>query len=492
MTEYRSCPGIDWQLDVSSRELLHEGRRTRLPEKPFRVLMALLDTPGEVVTRATLQRRLWPDDTFVDFDNNLNTAVASLRQALGDSARAPQFIETLPRLGYRLMLPPGCVADAAVTTRRAAGPRYNIGLLALAAAITIATFTAVFAFWPARTPLPDIAALATDNPKAETMFARGQYLRGQYMSANDRPDLLVEARQAFRAAAEADPTFAEAIAEEAETVVDMSFAGAVGLPMGLSEARELAKRAVTIDKNTAAAHRVLGMTKLFLDWDVRSAARSLETAEQLQPAEARTAMARATWASILGRHDDAITSARRAVALEPGSYYVRADLAFYYLAAGRNAEAATSSRDVLSVNPSFLPALTYSLTANERLGRWAEAATAARALMQSYGAPVEDLRALAALPPREAVRSWRRWDLGRLQALAAGRTDEFSLELALKSAAAGEHGAALDYLERAHARRSAMLVFLRAYPELAGLRGDPRFEAIASAVSNAGTGVSAG
>jgi tetratricopeptide (TPR) repeat protein len=203
-------------------------------------------------------------------------------------------------------------------------------------------------------------------------------------------------------------------------------------------------------------------------------------------------MARATWASILGRHDDAIKSARRAVALEPSSYYVRADLAFYYLAAGRNDEAATSSHDVLSVNPSFLPALAYSLTANERLGRWAEAATAARALMRAYGAPAEDLRAFAVLSPREAVRSWRRWDLSHLQALAAGRTDEFSLELALKSAAAGDHGAALDYLERAHKRRSAMLVFLRAYPELAGLRGDPRFERIASAVSSAGAVFGAG
>lgn len=77
----------------------------RLHEKPLRVLLALLERPGELVEREELHRRLWPDNTFVDFDNNLNAAVKKLRDALGDAAESPRFVETVPRRGYRFVAP---------------------------------------------------------------------------------------------------------------------------------------------------------------------------------------------------------------------------------------------------------------------------------------------------------------------------------------------------------------------------------------------------
>ena len=73
--------------------------------QPLVILTALLERRGEVVTREELRRRLWPDDTFVDFDHSLNTAVKRLREALGDTASSPQFIETLARRGYRFVAP---------------------------------------------------------------------------------------------------------------------------------------------------------------------------------------------------------------------------------------------------------------------------------------------------------------------------------------------------------------------------------------------------
>jgi TolB-like protein/DNA-binding winged helix-turn-helix (wHTH) protein/tetratricopeptide (TPR) repeat protein len=94
-----------FQLDLRAAELQHHGCRTRLPEQPFQVLTALLEHPGEVVTREELRQRLWHSDTYVDFEQGLNTAVKRLREALGDSAEKPQYIETVPRHGYRLMVP---------------------------------------------------------------------------------------------------------------------------------------------------------------------------------------------------------------------------------------------------------------------------------------------------------------------------------------------------------------------------------------------------
>ena len=94
-----------YEVDVASGELRKNGAKVRLQEQPFQVLVALLERPGEVVTREDLRQRLWPADTFVDFDHSLNTAINKLRDALGDTAGNPRFIETLARRGYRFIAP---------------------------------------------------------------------------------------------------------------------------------------------------------------------------------------------------------------------------------------------------------------------------------------------------------------------------------------------------------------------------------------------------
>src|SRR6266513_4652958 len=95
-----------FEVDLRAGELRKRGVRIKLQEQPFHVLTVLLQRPGEVVvTREELRNQNWPADTFVDFDNSLNTAINKLREALGDSADNPRFIETLPRRGYRFIAP---------------------------------------------------------------------------------------------------------------------------------------------------------------------------------------------------------------------------------------------------------------------------------------------------------------------------------------------------------------------------------------------------
>jgi DNA-binding winged helix-turn-helix (wHTH) protein len=94
-----------YEVDVRAGELRKQGVRIKLQEQPFHVLTVLLQRPGEVLTREELRNQNWPADTFVDFDNSLNTAINKLREALGDSADNPRFIETLPRRGYRFIAP---------------------------------------------------------------------------------------------------------------------------------------------------------------------------------------------------------------------------------------------------------------------------------------------------------------------------------------------------------------------------------------------------
>jgi cholera toxin transcriptional activator len=93
----------EFEADLRAAELRKNGNRLKLQMQPFQVLVALLERPQDVVTREELRQRLWPQDTFVDFDHGLNTAMVKLRDVLGDSASKPKFIETIAKRGYRFL-----------------------------------------------------------------------------------------------------------------------------------------------------------------------------------------------------------------------------------------------------------------------------------------------------------------------------------------------------------------------------------------------------
>lgn len=95
-----------FQIDQTREEVSRNGTRLKLQGKVYQVLLALLEKPGEVVTREELRQRLWPADTHVNYDANVNTTVNKLRQALGDSSEKPLYIETIPRKGYCLLIEP--------------------------------------------------------------------------------------------------------------------------------------------------------------------------------------------------------------------------------------------------------------------------------------------------------------------------------------------------------------------------------------------------
>jgi DNA-binding winged helix-turn-helix (wHTH) protein len=92
-----------FELDVRAGELRKRGRRILLQEQPFQILLMLLERPGGVVLREEIRKRLWPDDTFVQFAPSINAAIQRLREALGDSADQPRYVETVARRGYRLL-----------------------------------------------------------------------------------------------------------------------------------------------------------------------------------------------------------------------------------------------------------------------------------------------------------------------------------------------------------------------------------------------------
>src|SRR6185295_17039159 len=97
-----------FEVDLATGELRKAGTKVKLQDQPFQILSALLERPGEIVSREDLRQKIWRDDTFIDFDQGLSKAVNKIREALGDSADSPRFVETIARRGYRF------VADVSV------------------------------------------------------------------------------------------------------------------------------------------------------------------------------------------------------------------------------------------------------------------------------------------------------------------------------------------------------------------------------------------
>jgi DNA-binding winged helix-turn-helix (wHTH) protein len=111
-----------FQIDQQRQEITKNGEKLKLQGKVYRVLMTLLEKPGEVVTREELRQRLWPAETYVNYDANVNTTVNKLRLALGDSSEKPIYIETIPRKGYCLLVQPEISATPTIVTASVSEP----------------------------------------------------------------------------------------------------------------------------------------------------------------------------------------------------------------------------------------------------------------------------------------------------------------------------------------------------------------------------------
>lgn len=151
MEQARRAPRVArfgiFEADLRSAELRRQGLKTKLHGRPFEILALLLERPGEVVTREEFQRTLWPADTFVDFNHGLNNAINKLREALGDAAESPRFVETLPRRGYRFIAPVEILDGAKPAEASKHGPRISRVRLGVAAGVLL-LLGLVFWNWP--------------------------------------------------------------------------------------------------------------------------------------------------------------------------------------------------------------------------------------------------------------------------------------------------------------------------------------------------------
>jgi DNA-binding winged helix-turn-helix (wHTH) protein len=146
-----------YELDRDARELRKRGVLIRLQDQPFRVLAILTGRPGEIVTREELQEQIWGKETFVDFDQSLNKAVNRIREALNDDAGTQQYIETVPRRGYRFIAPVAAIPQKEARPNSPRFPNRRVVIAALSIAVVLAAIGITAIAWlrtPPRTNLP--------------------------------------------------------------------------------------------------------------------------------------------------------------------------------------------------------------------------------------------------------------------------------------------------------------------------------------------------
>ena len=313
----------EFEFDRRACELRRAGQRIPLQIQPSLVLGLLIERAGEVVTRADLRARVWPSTIHVDFDHGLNNAITRLRHALDDSADAPTFIETIPRIGYRFthpLEPPGTRVTAVAPRDVRRGARTWTGL-AVAAMLLSGVFST--AYWFARDRPADGsgAALraAPTNPEAYEA-----YLRGLEFYERRNKESFERSIEYLTRATELAPDFAPAYAALAITYV-----GAGGNTLvRYANAEDVAapavaavQRALELEPNLAKAHVALALVLNHLQpWsaatDVAIEA-AFRHALQLDPRDADNNLYYANFLSSRGRSDEAIVQFRRALELNP-------------------------------------------------------------------------------------------------------------------------------------------------------------------------------
>jgi DNA-binding winged helix-turn-helix (wHTH) protein len=470
-------------------------RRTRLTAQLAALLETLLESPGELVTREELRRRIWPADTEVDFEHGLTAAINRLREALGDSARTPRFIETIPRRGYRWLAAVEVAAEGearpAVPSPRRPGPATPVGRAprpglrrlgwAMAAlGLLLAGAVAVWWYRPARA--------AAHQPPAAAVAA---YEEGRFHAALRTDPDLAEAAAHFRHAIALDPAFAEAHAGLALALAQRVYDEFLPPAAAFAEARREAAEALRLGPDLALPHVAMGTVQFQADWDWQGAEVSYRRALGIDANNASALRGLARLLETSGRFDEAIALRTRMVELDPVSVSPRFGLAGSYMDARRFDDVVRVLEPLLA-NPS--PPRTHAFLASAHVARG------------------HCDQALEALGPAEAGRGKVSEDqvldvlLGWVYA-SCGKIDEARrvtaevessvsrrwvdpVSLAVLYGALGDRDRAFEHLARGVAERSPWAIDLDVDPLLDSLRSDPRFAPIAARVRAGGAAVS--
>lgn len=452
-----------FELHTDSGELFRDGTPVRIQPQPARLLELLARRSGEVVTREEIQRHLWGEDTFVEFEQGLNFSIRKLRLALGDSAGEPRYLETIPRRGYRFLVPVTTGMDEEMPALAAPSRRWWSAALPLLVLVLFALL-----------PGPPSEGEATDptqglSPRAYQAFNEGRFLahRG---TPTDRQRALAYLQEAILLA----PDFARAYSTYARVRLDFSRPAQDSVPA----AENAARKAIALDPRLVEPRLVLVRIALYFGFDWEEARRGLDEALALDPENSDAHRAHAAYLASQGRLGEALAAARRALILNPRSAPTAGDVAWYTFLNRRYKEALDAARRASAIDPEEQWARWFFVEAAFAAGETEVALAQARALL----AKAQDRPPLPA-PPERLTRLRDFWEW-QLQALTARESQQPvpAARLAVLALYLGDRERALRLLEDPSRSYGYYHAFLAVDPRFDPLRGEPRFQKVLQAL----------
>jgi DNA-binding winged helix-turn-helix (wHTH) protein/Tfp pilus assembly protein PilF len=360
-----------FEAELRAGELRKSGVRVKIQDLPFRALRLLLDHPNEVVTREELRQELWPQDVFVDFDRGISSAIKRLRDALGDSADNPIFVETIDRRGYRWIAPlhPLEAASAPIATEpeEAVGEGWREAHSWRNLVFVLPVLALLFAAWifrpgyrNAKAGAKSIAATSADSfHHAANREAEDFYLKGRFYWNKRTPESLNQAVDSFTQAIVHDPNYSDAYVGLADCYNLMREYTLMPATEAYPRALAAAKKAVELDDHSSAAHASLAFVSFYGMWDAGTADEEFRRAIDLDPNNANAHHWYATYLQTVLRFDESLNEIDRAQALDPHSSSILADRGMLLWRAGHREEALRLLHQLEQADPDALSPRRY-------------------------------------------------------------------------------------------------------------------------------------
>ena len=467
----------DFELDVAGYQLRRNGRAVRVERQPMDLLILLVANRQRLVTRAEIVDSLWGKDVFVDVDTGVHTAIRKIRQALHDSPEAPVFVETVSGKGYRFIapvevIPASPVPPAAQAPESAlAGESSSVPIVAAprrapmarprARAVLIACGLILLAFAPWL-----YVSRRTTSAVSELEF-KGDFYRSRWEEAEVRKGI-----DYFNRAIAIDPNTVNAyhgLASAWILISDLHVSPREAMPRARAATMQVLRR----DEASAQAHVSLGVIKMQYDWDFAGADREFGRAMELEPRETNGRMLRGWLLMAVGRLTDAQAELQRAVDQDPSEMNLWSlGLSFYF---ARQYEAAIEQyRRAIALEPRSYWAHLSLGWAYERQGRLADAIKELEQTRRLIDTP----QVVAALVHAQAAAGRQVEAQATMTSLLdyAKRKYVSPYDLATASAGLGDRTETLAWLEKAYDERSGWLaLWLKIDPTLDSLRDDDRF-----------------
>jgi DNA-binding winged helix-turn-helix (wHTH) protein/tetratricopeptide (TPR) repeat protein len=484
-----------FEADLRTGHLRKKGVGVKIQDLPFRTLKLLLSRPNEIVTREEFRKGLWPQDVFVDFDRGISSAIKRLRDALGDSADNPIFVETVDRHGYRWIAPihpAQAVSGANAEDEKNLGGRPPFPGLPRRRTLVLAlpVLAPVFVVWLCLASYRNLpvgaksrAASASAPRRAPNREAEDYYLKGRFYWNKRTPEALNRAVDSFTQAIVRDPNYADAyvgLADCYNLLREYTL-----MPPGEAYPRALAaaKKAVELDDNSSGAHASLAFVSFYGMWDTATADEEFRRAIDLDPNNANAHHWYATYLQTVRRFDESLVEIDHAQKLDPNSASILADKGRLLWVAGRHEEALRLLQQLEEDDPNFVSPHRYLKLAYldnaENAGYLSEMKREALLLHD------ERVSAIAEAAERGlAARGERGMLEGQLdqqkKAYAQGNLSPF--DLAESYSRLGNTREALQYLETCYDRHVEEIVNIDVDSAFYNLRRIPAFQQLVAKV----------